>query len=64
MKDNKKIIANPSEEDIKYLKEGLNFKEEDVLIILDMILEDFDMKSCYSSAIKKYQNCLSDMRKS
>lgn len=52
MKDNKKIIANPSEEDVKYLKEGLNFKEEDVLIILDMILEDFDMKSCYPSAIK------------
>ena len=52
LKDNKKIVCNPSEQDLKYLKEGENFKPEDVLIILNMILEDFDMKSCYPSAIK------------
>jgi hypothetical protein len=52
LKDNKKIVCNPSEDDLKFLKEGENYKEDDILIILDMLLEDFDMKSCYPSAIK------------
>ena len=51
-KDNKKIVCNPTEEDLEFLKQGLNYTKEEVLIILDMILEDFDMKSCYPSAIK------------
>ena len=52
LKDNKKIVCNPSKEDLEYLKSGENYNEKEVLILLNMLLEDFDMKSCYPSAIK------------
>lgn len=50
-KDNKKIASNLSDKEIEYVKAGDNYNEDDILFV-KMLMDDFDMKSCYPSSFK------------
>lgn len=51
-KDNKKIAVNLTDDEKDYVEAGDNFNKDDILFIYKMLMEDFDMKSCYPSSFK------------